>query len=391
MIRKREGMVTAIRAQRPGVTEIQVHTDGKNENAINYDDLTGPVSLGDKVILNTTAVHLSLGTGGMHFVCFNYRHTGSDISGPGHIMKMRYTPFQIPVLSSEEEEAFREEIMHFKSLYGKPVIIGELHSMVAPAALTLKKLNPTLRIAYLMTDTAALPLSFSRAIHELKQKELLQVTITCGQSFGGDLEAVNVYSGLIAAFMVSGADTVIIAPGPGVAGTGTPYGFSGMETGENVNRVTALGGLPIVIPRISFADRRERHRGISHHTITALNKGAFAPAYLPLPPLGENETAFIKSQLLKSGLLSRHRVCSVMQAHDTIMNGKKEEIELSSMGRGIDDDRYFFASAAAAGILAYSIITGMQQHNGSNNAGFFRQRVEEYGKGSRLEEQRLEE
>lgn len=355
MIQKREGSVTAVGARRPGATEIEVRIDGTNHKAINYDDLSGPVSQGDRVILNTTAVRLGLGTGGYHFVCYNYRQRRSEITGPGHLMKLRYTPLQLSVQSCEEDKAFLKEITNFKSLCGLPVIIGELHSMVAPAVLTLKKMNPELRLGYLMTDTAALPLSFSRAVNRLKERGLLQVTVTPGQAYGGDLEAVNVYTGLIAAFLVGGVDTVIIAPGPGVTGTGTKYGFSGMEVGENVNRVASLDGTPVVIPRISFADPRERHRGLSHHTLTALKTAAFSPAYLPLPYMGEEEMQQMNAQLLEHDLFNRHRVCAVsMDGHD--LWSAEEKRLLHSMGRDSDEDPYIFAGPAAAALFTGSIL-----------------------------------
>ena len=60
--------------------------------------------------------------------------------------------------------------------------------------------------------------------------------------------------------------------GPGIAGTGTKYGFTGIEQGPILDAVHKLGGLPIAIPRISFADQRERHKGISHHSITVFKE-----------------------------------------------------------------------------------------------------------------------
>ena len=63
-----------------------------------------------------------------------------------------------------------------------------------------------------------------------------------GQSFGGDLEAVTLHSGLLAARHVLGADLVVVAQGPGNLGTGTRWGFSGVAAGEAVNAVAVLGG-----------------------------------------------------------------------------------------------------------------------------------------------------
>ena len=121
-----------------------------------------------------------------------------------------------------------------------------------------------------MTDGTALPLRFSRTIARLEERGLLSSTVTCGHAFGGALEAVNVYSALAACRSLVEADVVVLGPGPGSIGTGSSLGFSGMETGDHVNRVSALGGTPVYIPRISFADRRRRHFGVSHHTLTAL-------------------------------------------------------------------------------------------------------------------------
>ncbi|NLZ27781.1 MAG: DUF3866 family protein [Firmicutes bacterium] len=355
MIQKQEGSVISISARRPGATEIEVRIGGTAHKALNYDRLTGPVSVGDRVILNTTAVQLALGTGGYHFVCFNFnRGCGSKVAGPGHLIRLRYTPLQLAVQSCEEDEILRGAITGFRSLRGCPVIIGELHSMVAPAVLTLKKMEPALRLGYLMTDSAALPIAFSRTIDGLKREGLIRLTVTTGQAYGGDLEAVNVYSGLVAAFQAGGVDTVIIAPGPGVTGTGTKYGFSGMEVGENVNRVTSLGGVPVVVPRISFADPRPRHRGLSHHTLTALKTAAFSPAYLPLPYMGKKEMQRMNAQLMEEGLFERHRVCAVHMKGEDLWN-MEEKKWLHSMGRDSDEDPYIFAAPAAAAMFTLSV------------------------------------
>ena len=64
-IRIREGLVQAIKTTRNGYTEVLVDIGLSTEKAINYDELTGPIHPGDRVILNTTAVHKGLGTGGI--------------------------------------------------------------------------------------------------------------------------------------------------------------------------------------------------------------------------------------------------------------------------------------------------------------------------------------
>ena len=252
-------------------TWIQVDIGGVIFKAVNYDNLTGSIEIDDNVILNTTAVDLSLGTGGYHFVLFNYSNESRTIEGEGHIMKLRYTPYQLKCLTAEEEVSQYHDLFNdFDNLNKKIFIVGTLHSMLAPLASMIKWLNPTLRINYLMTDGGALPLQFSNTVRELKEKDIIDKTISIGHAFGGDLECVNIYTGLIASSEILDSDVTIITMGPGIVGTGTKFGFSGIEQGYYIDAVNNLNGTPFIVPRISFKDSRERHRGISHHTLTVL-------------------------------------------------------------------------------------------------------------------------
>src|SRR5574340_1405217 len=145
-----------------------------------------------------------------------------------------------------------------------PVIVGTLHSQLGPAAAVFKKQAGMKRkLAYVMTDRAALPIALSEQVRHLKSKGLIDVTVTTGQAFGGDLEAVNIFSGLAAAKAIGGAEAAIVTMGVGVAGTETFLGFSGIEQGEIVNAVAAMRGRPIAVPRLNFADKRSRHQGLS--------------------------------------------------------------------------------------------------------------------------------
>src|SRR5690349_22565372 len=132
-----------------------------------------------------------------------------------------------------------------------------------------------------MTDGGALVAGFSRTLSALAPS--LVGVVTVGQAFGGDLEAVTVHTGLLAARYVLGADLAVVAQGPGNLGTGTPWGFSGVALGETVNAIVALRGSPVGSLRISDADGRHRHRGVSHHSLTAYGKVALVPADLVIP------------------------------------------------------------------------------------------------------------
>ena len=49
-------------------------------------DLVGDVLVGDRVICNTTAVELGLGTGGWHVVHWNLARTSFERPGSDHVM-----------------------------------------------------------------------------------------------------------------------------------------------------------------------------------------------------------------------------------------------------------------------------------------------------------------
>ena len=349
-IRIRRGTALEVVRARPGVIDLVVEVDGSKSRALAYTELTGPVTPGDRLVLNTAAVALGLGTGGVHFVIAVERGPDVEPSGAGHAMKLRYTPLQVAV--DPVEETHGAEIDAFDGLAGKPVVVASLHSALTPACVAAKTLQPTARVAYVMTEGGSLALAFSESAAELAERGLLDSTITCGQAFGGDLEAVNKFSGIIAAATVADADLIVIGAGPGNLGTASRFGFALMEAGENVNAVAALGGRPIVAPRLSFADPRERHQGISHHTLTALATAALVGSEIALPPMGTERRHLVARQLSDARLLDLHRAVDVELGDDVEEALRRSPVRLSSMGRSFDDDPDCFRAAAAAAVLA---------------------------------------
>lgn len=351
MIRIRRGVVLEVAGVRPGVHALVVEVAGAKERAIAYEALSGPVGPGDRVVLNTDAVALGLGTGGVHFVIAV--EGGPDLDPPehgGHAMKLRYTPMQHAV--EPVEETHRAELDAFDGLDGHPIVVASLHSALAPAAVAARTLDPGARVAYVMTEGGALPIAFSETVAALKDAGLLHATVTCGQAFGGDLEAVNRFSGIAAARAVVEADLVLVAAGPGNLGTGTTLGHASIDVGETVNAIDALGGRPIVAPRVSFADARERHRGISHHTVSALRVAALAGCEIALPPLEPDRRAAVVERLEAEHLLDLHRVVDVELGDEVERALRASPVPLASMGRTFDDDPDYFRSAAAAAVLA---------------------------------------
>jgi hypothetical protein len=356
LIRARRGTVTKVLRRRAGLTEVAVVVEGRTERAINYDSLTGQVEAGDLVALNTTAVAKNLGTGGHHFVMWVEGKAAPDPAEAGHIMKMRYTPFQVKVLAVEEADHPGNSLYRSaKGLEGTPVMVGTLHSMTAPAAAALKHTaGRDIKLVYMMTDGAALPIWFSILVNDLRTKSLIDSAVTCGHAFGGDFEAINVYSGLLWA-RAAGADAIVVSMGPGIVGSSSEFGHTALEQGEIINAVNILGGRAVAIPRISFADARDRHFGLSHHTRTALGKVALTPCTVPVPILEGDKKHLVHCQMRESGIYDRHLVVQV----DTCKLPAILEfygLEVTTMGRSVKDDPEFFHAAGAAGFYTAGLL-----------------------------------
>jgi Protein of unknown function (DUF3866) len=237
-----------------------------------------------------------------------------------------------------------------------PVVVADLHSSLPAVVAGVRAVRPAARVVYVMTDGGALPAWFSRTVAGLRSAGWLSACVTVGQAFGGDLEAVSVHSGLLAARLVAHADVAVVAQGPGNLGTGTRWGFSGVSAGEAVNAAAVLRGRPVAALRVSEADPRERHRVVSHHSLTALGRVALAPADVVVPSLPGGFGAQLRAQAAVLAPPSgRHRLV------ETDVAGLRAALEaspvpLSTMGRGLDDDEAAFLAAAAAGRHAGTLL-----------------------------------
>ncbi|MHB0975660.1 MAG: DUF3866 family protein [Candidatus Aquicultorales bacterium] len=356
MISLRKALVRKVVLSRDGRTELSVEIEGREIPAMAYDALVGEVSAGDEVVVNTTAVDLGLGSGGSHFVLWNLKNDALSLDGSGHIMKLRYTPMQIACLAVEESKSpHHGQMSEASSIDGMPVVVGTLHSQLAPIVATVKHLDDRVRIAYVMTDGAALPIALSRSVAELKAKGLIDTTITAGNAFGGDLEAINIYSALAAARVAAHADVAVVAMGPGIVGTDTVLGFSGIEQGQVVNATASLGGRPIAVPRISFKELRKRHLGLSHHTATALGLAALAKSVVPLPRMSPEKHKMVMERVEAAGLDVKHDV-RVVDGAATREALDRFGLKVATMGRGLDEELEFFQAAGVSGIVALEML-----------------------------------
>lgn len=330
----RTGEVTAVLAERPGLQRVST-TQGR---AYVLTQLTGTVAVGDQVVLNTTAVSLGLGTGSWHVVHWNLARTELDQPGPGHIMKLRYTSLQADTGAAEEAGPMALT----PGLEGLPVVVCSLHSQAGAVVAAIRAERPGTRVAYVMTDGAALGLAMSDLVADLQERGLLAGTVSAGHAFGGDLEAVTVASALLLARDRLDAEAVVVGMGPGVVGTGTPTGTTALEVAGLLDTASWLGASPIACLRVSDADPRERHRGLSHHTRTALD-AAFAGVVVAATPSLLDELSEVPA---------RHRVEVVTDAPDLAAVLVDLGLSITTMGRGPDQEPRFFEACAAAGALA---------------------------------------
>lgn len=348
ILSKKIGIVENIISSNEEIDDIRVNINGEIEKAYNYNKISGKLNIGDEVLLNTTAVELSLGTGGYHFVIANLNNLESKFSNDGHIMKLRYTPLQVKVNSVEEQDSiYHDKINNFESLDNLPVVVGELHSMLTPFVASFKSLNPSKKIAYIMTDGASLFLGLSKTVENLKDKNLIDSTITIGNSFGGDFECVNIYTALITAKEIIKADVVFVSMGPGIAGTGTKYGFTGIEQGAILDAIEKLGGKSFFIPRISFNDKRERHFGISHHSLTILNEILNYKTNMVIPKFEEEKLQKIIEQINKFNLDKKHNI-TYIENINTKEDLDKFNLKVKTMGRNYQEDKEFFDTSSAS-------------------------------------------
>jgi hypothetical protein len=308
----RRGHVTAVVERHDDLVRLEV--DGVA--CIAYPRVTGSVDVGDEVLVNGQARELGLGSGGFDVLHVNLtRGLELEPEPHAHVMTLPYTSLQHAVRHVEEDDALVE------SLDGLPVVCCSIHSQLVPVCAGLGGV----RVVYVQIAGGALPVALSDAARALRERGLLELAVAAGPCVDADAQAVTVYSAL-AWCKAQGADAAVCSIGPGIVGTGTALGHGGVAAAQAVNAAAALGGRPVVAPRVSGAESRSRHQGLSHHTEAVLRlclAEPLIPAELDAPGWRE--------------------AC--------------EGLPLSHMGRGPDEDPEFFAAAFAAGRLARSLVS----------------------------------
>ena len=330
---------------------------GQRIRAVAYEALTGLPGAAERVRLEVSALDRALGTGGHAMVSSRLDVLPPDPPREGHLVKARYMPDQVMVTGVDEQGTAHHGLLSQPigslDLEGMPVVVADLHSSLPAVLAGLRSPDgqEQPRVAYIMTDGGALPLAYSRVVAALSQAGWLTGTITAGQAWGGDIEAVSVHNALLAACHVLHADAAVVIPGPGVA------------CGDAINAIATLGGHPVACLRVSQADARARHRGVSHHSMTAYGRVALAGADIVVPdlegPLGAQVRQEAEALCAPRPGAGQHRLVEVPADGLLALLREAEAqtgVRLSTMRRGLDEDAAAFIAAAAAGRHARQIL-----------------------------------
>src|ERR1700751_5525173 len=175
------GRVTAIVERFEGLVRLEVDGDA----CVAYPSLTGPVALGDEVLVNVQARELELGSGGFDVLYANLtRGLELGVEEGAHVMVLPYTPLQHARYFEEERG---EPPSH---LDGMPVVCCSLHSQVAPVCAALGGLQ----VAYVQLAGGALPVSLSDTVRALRSRRLLAGTAAVAPCFDAGVQCVSVAS-----------------------------------------------------------------------------------------------------------------------------------------------------------------------------------------------------
>jgi Protein of unknown function (DUF3866) len=324
---------------------LTIEVDGERRAAWADAALLGEMREGDEVIVNVEARDLGLGSGGFDIVHVNLTRGLRGGGGEGeHVMKLNYTSLQHAVEPVERPlPRARDKDGRGTADGTRPpvsVLVLPLHGHLAPAAWAARRALPNARVGYVQTGGGALPGSFSRDVAVLRERGLLGGHVTASPAYGGEHEALSVAGALDAAAHSLGWDVAIVGPGPGVIGSETRLGHGGIAALDSAHAALALGMPTLLSPRLSAADPRERHRTVSHHTLTVLSM-LLAPVAIAVPSGNPVVTA-----KLATAAAWRHKL---REAPADLNGYAASGLPAKTMGRTLEEDALFFAAPLAAG------------------------------------------
>jgi len=330
-----------------GADPLTVEVGGERRRAWADESLLGEMRKGDEVVVNVAALDLGLGSGGFDVVHVNLtRGLDANPVGDAHVMKLNYTSLQHPVSPVELPVRLSNRMGGKGAPEGEgramPVLVLPLHGHLAPAAWAAAQASLGLKLGYVQTAGGALPGSLSRDVAELRERGLLCDHVTAAPAHGGEHEALSAAGALDAAADALGWDAALVGPGPGIIGSDTRLGHGGMAALDNAHAALSLGLSTLLSPRLSESDPRDRHRDVSHHTLTVLEM-LLGGVTVPVPSTHPDIAA-----KLTEAAGERHKLT---KASPDLSGYMASGLPVRTMGRSIEDDALFFAAALAAGSL----------------------------------------
>jgi hypothetical protein len=324
---------------------LTVEIDGERRKAWADTALLGEMHEGDEVVVNVEALDLGLGSGGFDIVHVNLtRGLGGGGTSGEHVIKLNYSSLQ-HAIEPIELPARLMDLGGAKSAPEGPdepipVLVLPLHGHLAPAVWAVAQASPGLKVGYVQTAGGALPGSLSRDVAELRERGLLSGHITAAPAYGGEHEAISVAGALDAAARKLGWGAIIAGPGPGIIGSDSRLGHGGIAALDTAHASLALGLPTLLSPRLSSADPRERHRPVSHHTLTVMQM-LLGGVEVPVPA-----SEPVPIAVLATAAGWRHRLSE--EAVD-LAGYAASGLPARTMGRDLEEDPLFFAAALAAG------------------------------------------
>ena len=213
-----------------------------------------------------------------------------------------------------------------------------LHGQLAPLAWAAARARPGVRLGFVQTAGGALPGGHSRVVRELRERGLLAGFLTAGPAYGGEGEAITTAGAVHHGLRDLGWDAAVCGPGPGILGSGSALGHGGLVALDSAHAALALGCAVVLCARMSSGDPRPRHQR-------------------PLAPRAHRARAAARAG--HRGRARRARAATSRRApgHEVLELDADADVDgyaasglpARTMGRGLDEDRLFFAAALAAG------------------------------------------
>ncbi len=364
--------------------ELAISAEGERRPAVADVGLIGPSQIGDELIVNVQARDLGLGSGGFDVVHVNLtRGLSSEGRADAHVMKLNYTSLQHAVHTVDDTltgtphdgahpEGHKQAGEQLRLPLDGAVGVLALHGQLAAVAWAFAESKPDATLGYVQTPGGALPGGHSRVVRALRERGLLAGHLTAGSAYGGEGESISTAGALHHGLHTLGWDAAVCGPGPGIVGSSSPLGHGGMHALDSAHTALALGAQTLVVARMSSADPRPRHRGISHHTLTVLDL-LLEPVTVALPagirsPVGADLRAGLGSVLRSSSLASSSQRArsqleldvdrpARMARHDwrrapvDMPAYLRSALPAETMGRALLEDPLFFGAALAGGTV----------------------------------------